>query len=876
MPAIRQLPEPSFVEIDGKYYIENVCFDGNKFTISDLDRLTFDSDTIVQEIMGLVYYSDAEHQEALAVNTTPTISTLGNTITLDEIFAGCKIVYTYTKEEGKDLIKEELYLSDAVKAALPLTLLPNIGLLIKITSTLDPTIDDVEITDISLSTGIENSVDTTTQINYKKTAEDNPRFWFETGIAIDSLSAEETIIKKYFDEAGVKYLICGVSNDWLNASVGEVIIDPTTGKTSTSTDPVKYGSGSRNIVTDSNDRIHMVYFDGINAEHTHTDNEGSSWSLDTNIAGIAYYGTLIAGGDEGTDLHLVVRAATNALWYFAYSSGAWQSVVIIHGSSPLAVEDSAITLDDLVYVVSNTGGTTANIYIANHSLSDHTAAFSTPVLVSDGTTAEKHDQAVSNVIGNKFWITWRQMVGSYWQTKARLYNTTTKTMGSELIPETVSAHQVHAQTVIESDGTVHLFHAEMRGTGYWDIKHVWSDDDFASSSSEWLTTEGLDNDHTCYYISASIHPLTDNIYVLFSELETPNKLRLLEWIDESWGSVIDLSENSTDNLQPTSDVLIPTSVNKLYYAFREGTTPFDVFFNSRAVAAGSVPLDINNIAQGQSITAPTLAQKIALILDNINQSQTLEDFYIEQFSFVNTDFEQSYINLLLKQYWQQTKAPAEIRMQASTWQKIVDWLSSFLTEFDLDNATGDRLDIIGRIVGMNRIVPLAVPKIAFGFSENDNARGFDDKFLLIDDTAPFADKFERAYTDLQLDDNNFRFFIRAKISKNIGSPYLADDDGLSMQEAINTLFSGEAYIVDRKNMKMVLWVTPEYNADILRTTVLLNLLPKPHGVKWAGIILASPNDTFGFSENLTAQPFANKFDTINEPGGRFAEKILIQ
>ena len=238
-----------------------------------------------------------------------------------------------------------------------------------------------------------------------------------------------------------------------------------------------------------------------------------------------------------------------------------------------------------------------------------------------------------------------------------------------------------------------------------------------------------------------------------------------------------------------------------------------------------------------------------------------------------TDFEDSYINLLIKQYWQQEKAPAEIRLQAGTWQNTVDWLRSFIDEFDLDHATGDRLDIIGRIVGINRIIPFVVPKIAFGFEENDNSRSFDDKFNPLADRAPFQDKFERRYTSLQLNDNDYRFFIKAKIAKNIGSPYMADERGLSIQEVMATLFDGKAYALDLQNMTLRLYVSPLYNLDKLRAIIKLDLLPKPHGVDWEIIIQAAPGETFGFADNPDSQPFANKFDLATEPGGRFAEKI---
>ena len=168
-----------------------------------------------------------------------------------------------------------------------------------------------------------------------------------------------------------------------------------------------------------------------------------------------------------------------------------------------------------------------------------------------------------------------------------------------------------------------------------------------------------------------------------------------------------------------------------------------------------------------------------------------------------------------------------------------------------------------------------MPKIAFGFDENPNARGFDDKFSPLADRAPFQDKFERAYTSLQLNDVAYRYFIRAKISKNVGGPYLADDQGLSIQSAISTLFDGLAYVIDKKDMTLSLYVSPQFNLDQLRTIMRLNLLPKPQGVEYYIIAQAAPGETFGFADNVNSLPFADKFDSINQPGGRLANKVII-
>jgi len=237
-------------------------------------------------------------------------------------------------------------------------------------------------------------------------------------------------------------------------------------------------------------------------------------------------------------------------------------------------------------------------------------------------------------------------------------------------------------------------------------------------------------------------------------------------------------------------------------------------------------------------------------------------------------FESDYVNLLIKQYWEKPKANAEIAFKAGVWRKTFEWIDSFSVEFDLDNATGDRLDIIGRIVGISRIVPFVVAKIAFGFNENANARGFDDKFTPLVDRAPFQDKFERTYASLQLDDLTYRIFIRAKISRNTGSPYLVDERGLSIQQAVNTLFNGAAYVIDQKDMTLILYVSPRFNFERLLAIIRLDLLPKPQGVRYKIITKAGPGETFGFEDNTNSLPFADKFDSVNQPGGRFATKVI--
>ncbi|MBL1319602.1 MAG: DUF2612 domain-containing protein [Mariprofundaceae bacterium] len=236
-------------------------------------------------------------------------------------------------------------------------------------------------------------------------------------------------------------------------------------------------------------------------------------------------------------------------------------------------------------------------------------------------------------------------------------------------------------------------------------------------------------------------------------------------------------------------------------------------------------------------------------------------------------FTDAYVDLLIKQYWALTKANAEIAMKAGTWEVAYDGLKAIGEAFDVDTATGHRLDILGKIVGMPRRIPLVIAKVAFGFSDNPNSAGFADKFDALDLSAPFQDKFEPAHTDLELDDSGYRFFIKAKVAYNNGSAYMVSDRKISIQDVIATIFSGDAYVVDKFNMALDLYVNPSFNSDWLKAIRQLGILPSPQAVRYDQIIHAIPGETFGFSDNPIARGFADKFDPL-DIGGIFANKVI--
>jgi hypothetical protein len=202
-------------------------------------------------------------------------------------------------------------------------------------------------------------------------------------------------------------------------------------------------------------------------------------------------------------------------------------------------------------------------------------------------------------------------------------------------------------------------------------------------------------------------------------------------------------------------------------------------------------------------------------------------------------FTKQYTDLLIKQYWEKPNAFAEIEMQADTWEAINDLATDLSTAFDVDTAIGKQLDIIGKRVGISRVVTEVLP----------------------------------GYTGLVLDDDDYRLFIRVKVAKNNSSGLMVSDERISINDVIQLAFDGEAYAVDNKDMTLTLIIS--YDVDEALASVIrdLDLLPKPMAVRYRFIMQTDLDNPFGFSDNPMALGFGDVFDEDIE-GGVMAELVV--
>jgi len=226
----------------------------------------------------------------------------------------------------------------------------------------------------------------------------------------------------------------------------------------------------------------------------------------------------------------------------------------------------------------------------------------------------------------------------------------------------------------------------------------------------------------------------------------------------------------------------------------------------------------------------------------------------------------NYKKLLIVQYADKPKAKQTIETFLGELEKVYELANEFDEAFDLDLAVGKQLDILGKIVGLSRRVKLVIPKKYFGLNGS-----FGDKFEIVE-SYPFKDKFEPAYSDVELNDYDYRFFLRAKISKNYAKATMIDENKLSVQDVVSYIFEEKAYVVDKYDMSFCLYVNRDYDFDRIRYIIKLNLIPKPQGVRIREIVSYDENGTFGFRDNGSAIGFGDKF---GENVGYFAKREIL-
>ncbi|CAQ85182.1 MULTISPECIES: DUF2612 domain-containing protein [Photorhabdus] len=174
-----------------------------------------------------------------------------------------------------------------------------------------------------------------------------------------------------------------------------------------------------------------------------------------------------------------------------------------------------------------------------------------------------------------------------------------------------------------------------------------------------------------------------------------------------------------------------------------------------------------------------------------------------------------------------------------------------LTEIlDIDKSTEWGLDLIGRHVGISRTMKSFVPKSYFGWMGIESALGFN--------TGVFYRYGDSLNDSTNLDDEDYRFFIKAKIIKNYQHPTLEN-----ITLSISYLLGEQAFIIDNYDMTMNIVIPSSYLTPFrLHAVKKLDILSRPIGVQYKYIVITDRHP-FGWANDPHAFGFGDgKFTRI--------------
>lgn len=234
------------------------------------------------------------------------------------------------------------------------------------------------------------------------------------------------------------------------------------------------------------------------------------------------------------------------------------------------------------------------------------------------------------------------------------------------------------------------------------------------------------------------------------------------------------------------------------------------------------------------------------------------------------DHEATGLGRVALQYSQSQKFLAYLRALMAPMDELEAVFQKISEQADIDKADGVNLDVIGDIVGIDRVIPESVQLAFFGFSDNPAALVFGEEGhpgiggRLYEEGEPFL-------TTTVLSNPEYRVLIRAKIVKNHargtnedvlnGLAFLFDADATGTQ--VNVTDVGGMAI----QVGIGRWLS--FMEKVLITS--LDILPRPGGVRISQRVNYDAGNYFGFD----GQPGALSFGEEGQPsiGGQFAEEF---
>lgn len=154
-------------------------------------------------------------------------------------------------------------------------------------------------------------------------------------------------------------------------------------------------------------------------------------------------------------------------------------------------------------------------------------------------------------------------------------------------------------------------------------------------------------------------------------------------------------------------------------------------------------------------------------------------------------------------------------------------LNGLVTAFDIDNAVGDQLDILGEWIGRGRTVAQPIAGVYFAF--DTDGLGWDQGVW----QGPYDP--DSGYT--RLSDDTYRIILKAKIAINNW-----DGTNDALKDILDNALAGsglQMQIVDGQDMTIGVWVFPEKDISLVSKELIAAIRQGYLTVKAAGVFAGS-------------------------------------
>lgn len=212
------------------------------------------------------------------------------------------------------------------------------------------------------------------------------------------------------------------------------------------------------------------------------------------------------------------------------------------------------------------------------------------------------------------------------------------------------------------------------------------------------------------------------------------------------------------------------------------------------------------------------------------------------------------VNFIIWQYRTKPKALGTIRAIYAETDNTFKNIIQVADILNIDEATGCALDLVGRHVGVFRVLPTVIAKEYFGWLEDNISLPFN--------VGEFYRRGDSLTASVVLNDNDFRFFIKARITKNYQTGEISN-----IVKSIKFVIGRHSNVIDSQNMTMNILVnSDQLNSLTLYAISKMDILVRPVGVMYQYAVLIN-NKPFGFARDNESYGFSlGKFVRLQETG----------